>query len=229
MKRLRPKFTYANVISTLCLFLLLGGASALAAGQLGKNSVGTKQLKNNAVTTKKIKNGAVTGAKLATGAVTGAKLATGAVTGDKLGAGAVSTTTIADGAVSTSKITPGERSEGFSKTTLGGAGVSLTENETTVATLNLPTGGHYLVTATTGIGGNGATLTAAICSLRDNGTEIDVGGGTAAPSGQLSGSVALNGVSNGGTVTLACSQAIVATTISKNQVITAVRVNSVTQ
>jgi hypothetical protein len=219
MKRLRPKLTYANVISTMCLFLLLGGASALAAGQLGKNSVGTKQLKKNAVTTKQIKNGAVTGAKLATGAVTGAKLATGAV----------STTTIADGAVTTSKITPGERSEGFSKTTLGGGGVSLTENGTTVATLNLPTGGHYLVTATTGIGGNGATLTAAICSLRDNGTEIGVGGGTAAPSGQLSGSVTLNGVSSGGSVTLVCSQAIAATTISKNQVITAVRVNSVTQ
>ena len=63
MQRLRGKLTYANVISTICLFLLLGGGTALAA-QLAKNSVGSKQLKNNAVTAAKIKNGAVTGAKI---------------------------------------------------------------------------------------------------------------------------------------------------------------------
>jgi hypothetical protein len=63
MKALREKFSYANVVSTICLFLLLGGA-AVAATKLAKNSVGTKQLKNNSVTTAKIKNGAVTGAKV---------------------------------------------------------------------------------------------------------------------------------------------------------------------
>ena len=55
MRTLRNKLTYANVISTLCLFLVLGGGAAVAAGQLPKNSVGTKQLKNDAVTGKKIK------------------------------------------------------------------------------------------------------------------------------------------------------------------------------
>jgi hypothetical protein len=64
MKKLQGKLTYANVISTLCLFLLLGGGAAFAATQLAKNSVGTRQIKKNAVTTSKIKNGAVTGAKL---------------------------------------------------------------------------------------------------------------------------------------------------------------------
>lgn len=63
MKALREKLSYANVVSTMCLFLLLGGA-AFAAAKLPKNSVGTKQLKNNSVTTAKIKNGAVTGAKV---------------------------------------------------------------------------------------------------------------------------------------------------------------------
>jgi hypothetical protein len=63
MKALREKLSYANVISTICLFLLLGGA-AIAAVKLPKNSVGTKQLKNNSVTTAKIKNGAVTGPKV---------------------------------------------------------------------------------------------------------------------------------------------------------------------
>jgi hypothetical protein len=76
MKRLRSNFTYANVISTLCLFLLLGGGAALAATQLAKNSIGSRQLEKNAVTTAKIKNGSVTAAKIKDGAVTGAKIQT---------------------------------------------------------------------------------------------------------------------------------------------------------
>ena len=42
--KLRGKLTYANVVSTLCLFLLLGGG-AYAATHLKKNSVGTGQNK----------------------------------------------------------------------------------------------------------------------------------------------------------------------------------------
>ena len=56
-----PRLTYANVVSTLCLFLLLGGG-AYAATKLPKNSVGTGQLKKNAVTGAKVKNGSLTGA-----------------------------------------------------------------------------------------------------------------------------------------------------------------------
>ena len=55
MKRLRSKLTYANVVSTLCLCLLVGGGTALAASQmLPKNSVGAKQLKKHAVTLAKL-------------------------------------------------------------------------------------------------------------------------------------------------------------------------------
>ncbi len=64
MKLVRKRLTYANVVSTLVLFLVIAGGTAFAAAKLGKNTVGTKQLKNNAVTTAKIKNGAVTGAKV---------------------------------------------------------------------------------------------------------------------------------------------------------------------
>ena len=53
LKALRSSLTYSNVVSTLCLFPLLGGV-AYAAGQLAPNSVGTKQLKDGAVTLKKI-------------------------------------------------------------------------------------------------------------------------------------------------------------------------------
>lgn len=44
MKLIRKRLTYANVMSSIAVFLVLGGATALAAG-LAKNSVGTKQLK----------------------------------------------------------------------------------------------------------------------------------------------------------------------------------------
>ena len=53
MKRFLPRLTYANVVSTLCLFLLLGGGAAFAASKLAKNSVGSKQIKKNAITTAK--------------------------------------------------------------------------------------------------------------------------------------------------------------------------------
>jgi hypothetical protein len=98
MKRFRSHLTYANVVASLCLFLLLGGGAAFAASQLPRNSVGTNQLKAGAVTAGKIAKktrkqlqgargpaGAAgpqgkvgkTGAKGATGAA-GAKGATGA-------------------------------------------------------------------------------------------------------------------------------------------------------
>ncbi len=74
MKQIRKRLTYANVMSSIAVFLVLGGGAALAANQLGKNSVGTKQLKRNAVTTAKIKKNAITTAKIRKGAVTGAKV-----------------------------------------------------------------------------------------------------------------------------------------------------------
>ena len=48
MKQIRKRLTYANVMSSIAVFLVIGGATAFAAG-LAKNSVGTKQLKKNAV------------------------------------------------------------------------------------------------------------------------------------------------------------------------------------
>jgi hypothetical protein len=74
VKQIRKRLTYANVMSSIAVFLVVGGATAFAAGHLGKNTVGTKQLKKNAVTTKKIKKNAVTTAKIRKEAVTGAKI-----------------------------------------------------------------------------------------------------------------------------------------------------------
>jgi len=76
MKNLRSRLTYANVISTLCLFMLLGGG-AYAATQLPKNSVGAKQLKKGAVTGAKIKQGTIDASKLTPTATAGLKGAPG--------------------------------------------------------------------------------------------------------------------------------------------------------
>lgn len=138
MKKIRPRLSYANVISTLALFLVVAGGSAFAATQLAKNSVGTKQLKKNAVTAAKIKNGAVTAAKIGAGSVNAdklganavgeAKLGDSAVSAAKLAAGAVTTGKIADGAVGPEKLsasylassTPGVPVAGVSVSTSGG-------------------------------------------------------------------------------------------------------------
>lgn len=77
MRTLRGKLTYANVISTLCLFMLLGGGAYAAKTQLAKNSVGTKQIRNNAITGKKIKKGTIDAGKLTPAAVATLKGATG--------------------------------------------------------------------------------------------------------------------------------------------------------
>ena len=57
-RKLRPSLTYADVVATLCLFLLLSGGVALAATQLPKKSVGTAQLKPEAVTPAKLNRAA---------------------------------------------------------------------------------------------------------------------------------------------------------------------------
>ncbi len=75
----RSNLTYANVVSTLCLFLLLGGGAAFAASHLGKNSVGTKQLKANAVISEKVKDGSLQAADIG-GPVDSALKATSATT-----------------------------------------------------------------------------------------------------------------------------------------------------
>jgi len=48
----RPQLTYANVMSTIAVFIALGGTSYAVA----RNSIGTVQLKRNAVTSAKVKD-----------------------------------------------------------------------------------------------------------------------------------------------------------------------------
>jgi hypothetical protein len=62
---LRKHLTYANVISTLCLFIVLGGTSwAVASG-----SIGSREIKDGSVLSKDIRNGQVSGADVDNGSL----------------------------------------------------------------------------------------------------------------------------------------------------------------
>ena len=104
MNLIRTRLTYANVMSTIAVFLVLGGGAAFAASQLGKNTVGTKQLKKNAVTAAKIKKGAVNSAKVVDGSLTGVDIADGSIGGADIANSAITTGKLADGAVNNSKL-----------------------------------------------------------------------------------------------------------------------------
>ncbi len=96
MKKIRKRITYANVMSSIAVFLVLGGASAYAAKKIGSNeikgnSITTGKIKKEAVSASKIKKNSVVTAKIADNAVTTAKIANGAVTGAKLNLGTVGT------------------------------------------------------------------------------------------------------------------------------------------
>lgn len=100
MKPIRRHLTYANVMSSLAVFLLLGGAGAYAASK----KIGASQIKSSAVTTAKIKNGAVATEKLKNGAVSGEKLADGAVANSKLADSSVTNAKLAADSVSGDKV-----------------------------------------------------------------------------------------------------------------------------
>jgi len=65
--------SYANVMSTLAVFIALGGAS-YAAVKLPKNSVGTSQIRENAVTGSKVKSGSLTGSDVRNSSLTGSDI-----------------------------------------------------------------------------------------------------------------------------------------------------------
>ena len=79
MKQIRKRITYANVMSSIAVFLVLGGGAAYAAKKIGSN-----EIKGNSITTGKIKKEAVSSAKIKKNAITTAKIKNLAVTGAKV-------------------------------------------------------------------------------------------------------------------------------------------------
>lgn len=100
MKQIRKRLTYANVMSSLAVFLILGGATAFAAVQ----KIGANEIKANSIKTGKIVKEAVTAGKIKAGAVTESRIADGAVTTNKIADNAVTTNKIANDAVTGDKV-----------------------------------------------------------------------------------------------------------------------------
>ena len=104
--KIKQRLSYANVTSTLALFIALTGATAYAATKLPDNSVGEFQLRSGAITAKKIRKNAVTTPKLKAGAVKQGKLANESVTAAKLTLGSVASSSLQEGSVTNAKIAP---------------------------------------------------------------------------------------------------------------------------
>jgi trimeric autotransporter adhesin len=88
MRSIRSRLTYANVISTLCLFLLFGGGTAVALS--GSNTVFSDDITDNQVYSADVRDDTLAGGGLAAadlkpGAVATSELANGAVSTPKLG------------------------------------------------------------------------------------------------------------------------------------------------
>jgi hypothetical protein len=73
---IRTRLSYANVVSTLCLFVLLGGG-AYAATQLDKNSVKSKHIKNGGVKKRDLAKKSVDSSKVVDKSLLGADFAPG--------------------------------------------------------------------------------------------------------------------------------------------------------
>jgi len=69
MRRLQQRLTYANIVSTIALFLVLSGGAAVAASALRKNSVKSTHLAKGAVTATKIRAGAVASPQIRNGSI----------------------------------------------------------------------------------------------------------------------------------------------------------------
>jgi hypothetical protein len=95
----RPRLTYANVVSTLALFLVLSGGAAFAAAKIRSSD-----LAPGAVHTSDVFKRAITSGKLAVGAVRTNQIVDGAVGSKQIGNGAVGSKQIGTAAVAPSNL-----------------------------------------------------------------------------------------------------------------------------
>lgn len=214
MRQIRQRLTYANLASTLALFLVLGGG-AYAAQKLTvpRNSVGTKQLKTNSVSAEKIKREAISTPKLRTAAVTEEKIANGAITSAKIADGAISTQKLPDSAVTSSKLEPSQRSEARAFT--ASSSFDLFDSYepsswTTVMSIALPEG-NWIASADVSLAVSTNVPTHIACRLSEGssvlaqgGTEAErVSAGTPAIEG-----ISLSGIATQGTLAVTCGDTL---------------------
>jgi hypothetical protein len=95
----KPRLTYANIVSTLALFLALGGGAAYAASK-----VSSGDLAAGAVRTSDVFKRAITSGKLAVGAVRSNQIVDGAIGSKQLADGAIGAKQIANAAIGSKQI-----------------------------------------------------------------------------------------------------------------------------
>jgi len=105
----RPRLTYANVVSTLALFLALGGSATFAAskirsGDIAPRAVKSGNLARGAVHASNVFKRAIVSGKLALGAVRSNQIADGAVGAKQIGAGAIGADQIGSGTIAPSNL-----------------------------------------------------------------------------------------------------------------------------
>ena len=107
--RIRSSCTYANVASSLALFLVVATGSAYAVNTVGSadiidDSILSQDIKNGGVAAVDIGLNSVTSSRIVNGTLLNADLAPGAVTGATILDGQVGTADLADNAVTTAKV-----------------------------------------------------------------------------------------------------------------------------
>lgn len=203
MKQIRKRITYANVMSSIAVFLVLGGASAYAAKKIGSN-----EIKGNSITTGKIKKEAVSASKIKKNAVTTAKIANGAVTGAKLNLGSVGTVpsaTHANSADNANTVGGQSATKIFAKLGAGAGTTTIASIAGFTITAACPqSGGHQVEIKLHGPANVPADLTAILSessSVEGGATEYEAGTNeTINLDNGLYGETSFSGATTGGTV-----------------------------
>ncbi|HEX6229173.1 MAG TPA: hypothetical protein VFZ41_06885 [Solirubrobacterales bacterium] len=120
MKRARPRLTYANVVSTLALFLVLTGGVAYGAKKLGTNRIKPRAIKTKLLAPRAVKSG-----KIAPRAVKRRHLALNAVGNGQIAADSIDGAKVRDGSLTPADILGGAAV----RTTASGGGFDVTATE----------------------------------------------------------------------------------------------------
>lgn len=114
MRRLRSSLSYANVASTLALFLAVSGGTAIAAATIGtsdiqRGAVTKSKIAPSAISTGKINNGAVRSADVKDGSLTGVDIRDESLDGDDIRDGSLTGAEIRDESIGLQQLAPEAR------------------------------------------------------------------------------------------------------------------------
>ena len=211
MHRLAGRFSYANVMSTVAVFLALGGVT-WAATRLPRNSVGVTQLRKNSVTGAKVRNGSLTSSDLMKGTLKAGPagaLGPAGIKGEKGDAGA-------QGATGPSDAYTARRS--------GSPLMDVTTSFAAVVTTPTLPAGSYTLAARANVIGGGGVKNALICSLENDAAQnFNVASGDLFPLSMAS----TQTLTAAGTVSLQCNKSAGTPTIAQATII-ATRVGTLT-